>query len=103
MWTHCIDPLVPEGKNLEVAYSHPINFNAHVSYGCVEGTWFEEDKEKEEHLVQCKTTGKFAYPGDWPACVSSEYSSLFNDWIELGFPLRYKEEMIFLPVCSFPE
>lgn len=64
-------------------HSGPVQFEDEVSYRCKDGFYFEENREKVEHLLWCQTSGFFNVPVDsvgsevWPKCVESE-SGYYN-------------------------
>ena len=74
-WTHCLDPILPEGKNLTLqpnVTEVPIFRNA--TYACESGTWFHHDRDVQSFNVTCLDNNVMAYPPEWHFCVASKYN-----------------------------
>ena len=74
VWIQCINPPPPpEGIGLVSNYEgEPVEFYDNNTYVCLEGLYFEWDRDMPEFNITCLPGGAWDEPLEWPICLGSK-------------------------------
>ena len=64
--THDYDPLAG------------VAFNEFVTYKCIPGHFFKDDRDRESEKIMCHDTGNLDFPVGWAECVSGEVNTVMT-------------------------
>ena len=69
VWIECIAPVIAPGSHTVSNYTSPVQFGAYIYFEC-EGPdyFFENDRDKQGFLAQCRSDGSYSPVGGWSNC-----------------------------------